>query len=394
MDRRLPRDEDGLAPDRRLRMAVGTGGGAAGGRPEALDAADGGAVERRVFVHATPRVVWATLHDPALTGVLFPELKLGPAAPAWPAAATTRSARARLGLLRDAARVESLEARPESRFRLRVTASGFDSEWSWRLEPVAGGTRVIHGATFEPFDRWTGILVRLGRASLASSGRVAPARAQGTRRGRPARDEPDLGGPAAGPEPRRWAGLSPRRRRNATRPRQVPSGDGSLGHRARRRLRGPAPRLERPAQDGRRPAAGGDDRDARRLRRDRAHRHRHLVARRAAVAAGPGHRARARVGRRRGRLLHPAGGGVPTRRPVGRLPGRARDGAAPGGRHRRRAVRGAAGRCRIDRGRRACSSGSCCSSGRGERSPSPGPAARTPERPPARARSCSPSRRA
>ena len=74
-------------------MAVGTGGGSAGGRPEALDAADGGAVERRVFVHATPRVVWATLHDPALTGVLFPELKLGPAAPAWPAAATTRSAR-------------------------------------------------------------------------------------------------------------------------------------------------------------------------------------------------------------------------------------------------------------------------------------------------------------
>ena len=167
MDRRLPRDEDGLASDRGLRMAVGTGG-AAGGRPEALDAADGGAVERRVFVHATPRVVWATLHDPALTGVLFPELKLGPAAPAWPAAATTRSARARLGLLRDAARVESLEARPEARFRLRVTASGFDSEWSWRLEPVAGGTRVIHGATFEPFDRWTGILVRLGRASLAS----------------------------------------------------------------------------------------------------------------------------------------------------------------------------------------------------------------------------------
>ena len=70
--------------------------------------------------------------------------------------------------VRDSAQVESLEARPDSRFRLRVTASGFDSEWSWRLEPVAGGTKVIHAATFEPFDRWTGILVRLGRASLAS----------------------------------------------------------------------------------------------------------------------------------------------------------------------------------------------------------------------------------
>ena len=149
-------------------MAVGTGGRATGGRPDGFDLADRGGVERRVFVHATPRTVWATLHDPAATGVLFPELRLGPAAPAWPAAATTRTARAQLGLLREMARVESLEARPESRFRVRVTASGFDSEWSWRLEPVAGGTRVIHAATFEPFDRWTGILVRLGRASLAS----------------------------------------------------------------------------------------------------------------------------------------------------------------------------------------------------------------------------------
>jgi carbon monoxide dehydrogenase subunit G len=147
-------------------MAVGTGGGAPGRGADSPS--EHGAVERRVFVHATPREVWATLHDPALTGVLFPELRLGPAAPPWPAAATTRSANARLGLLRDAARVESLEARPESRFRVRVTGSGFDSEWSWRLEPVAGGTRVIHAATFEPFDRWTGILVRLGRASLAS----------------------------------------------------------------------------------------------------------------------------------------------------------------------------------------------------------------------------------
>ena len=149
-------------------MAVGTGGGAAGTRPDGLEPADGGAVERRVFVHASPRIVWATLHDPAATGVLFPELTLGPAAPAWPAAATTRFARARMGLLRDEARVESLEARPEARFRVRVTSSSFDSEWAWRLEPVAGGTRVIHSGTFEPFDRWTGILVRLGRASLAS----------------------------------------------------------------------------------------------------------------------------------------------------------------------------------------------------------------------------------
>ncbi len=186
MDRRLPRDEDGLAPDRRLTMAVGTGG--TGSRRAArVESTDRGPVERRVFVHATPRTVWATLHDPAATSILFPELRLGPAAPPWPAAATTRSARARIGLLREDARVESLEARPDSRFRLRVTASGFESEWSWRLEPVAGGTRVIHAATFEPFDRWTGILVRLGRASLAtrveSHLRVLKERAEAAQRG-------------------------------------------------------------------------------------------------------------------------------------------------------------------------------------------------------------------
>lgn len=139
-----------------------------GGRTEGVGTDDRGSVERRVYVHASPHTVWATLHDPINIAALFPELRLGPAAPAWPAAATTRSARARLGLLRDMAHVESLEARPDSRFRVRVTASGFDSEWSWRLEAVAGGTKVIHAATFEPFDRWTGILVRLGRASLAS----------------------------------------------------------------------------------------------------------------------------------------------------------------------------------------------------------------------------------
>jgi len=31
---------------------------------------------------------------------------------------------------------------------------------------VAGGTRVIHAATFEPNDRWAGMLVRMGRRTL------------------------------------------------------------------------------------------------------------------------------------------------------------------------------------------------------------------------------------
>jgi carbon monoxide dehydrogenase subunit G len=149
-------------------MAIWTRGGSPRGRP-GMDGPR--SVERRVYVHASPRIVWAVLHDPSNAEALFPELSLGPADPAWPAAATMRTARARLGLLRERARAESLEARPAASFRLRVTGSGFTSEWSWHLEPaIAGGTRLVHAATFEPFDLWTGILVRLGRDSL--SGRV------------------------------------------------------------------------------------------------------------------------------------------------------------------------------------------------------------------------------
>ena len=123
-------------------------------------------VERRVFIQASPRVVWATLHDPNALTALVPELRFGPAAPSWPAASTTRTAQAHVGLLRETAHVESLEARPETIFRLRATGSGFESEWVWRLEPVAGGTRGVPGAAVDPFDRWTTILVRLGRRSL------------------------------------------------------------------------------------------------------------------------------------------------------------------------------------------------------------------------------------
>src|SRR4051812_26641120 len=110
-------------------------------------------VERRVFVNAPPRIVWAALHDPANVAALFPELSLGPAEPAWPAAAAVRSGRARLGLLRDAALVESLEARPLTSFRLSVSGESFMSEWRWRFEPRAGGTRVVHGAVLVPVGR-------------------------------------------------------------------------------------------------------------------------------------------------------------------------------------------------------------------------------------------------
>jgi carbon monoxide dehydrogenase subunit G len=124
-------------------------------------------VERRVFVNAPPRAVWSALHDPSNVSALFPELRLGPAEPAWPAAAATRSGLARLGLLRDDATVESLEARPLASFRLRVTGRAFRSEWRWRLEPRAGGTRVVHDAALQPDDRIADWLIRLGRDSLS-----------------------------------------------------------------------------------------------------------------------------------------------------------------------------------------------------------------------------------
>ena len=119
-------------------------------------------------MNASPRVVWATLHDPATAAALFPHLRLDPPTPDWPAAAATRGAHTRLGLLRDAAQVESLEARPLSSFALRVTGAGFSGEFRWWFEPAAGGTRVVHAATFDPYDRWAGLLVRLGRESLAA----------------------------------------------------------------------------------------------------------------------------------------------------------------------------------------------------------------------------------
>jgi carbon monoxide dehydrogenase subunit G len=125
-------------------------------------------VERRVYVRASPRRVWATLHDPDLVRALFAELSVGPADPSWPAAGSLRTGEAHLGLLRTAVRIESIEARPLTAFGIVVAASSFAIEWGWRMEPLAGGTRVIHNGAFETTDRWAGVLVRLGRESIGA----------------------------------------------------------------------------------------------------------------------------------------------------------------------------------------------------------------------------------
>jgi hypothetical protein len=125
-------------------------------------------VERRVYVRAQPRVVWAALHEPTGLASLFPELTLGPASPSWPAGGAERRGEAHLGLLRVPVHVESLEARPYRAFCLAVVGEGFWFEWSWQLEPLAGGSRVVHAGVFSSPDRLAGFLARLGRTSFES----------------------------------------------------------------------------------------------------------------------------------------------------------------------------------------------------------------------------------
>lgn len=123
-------------------------------------------LERLTYVAASPRAVWATLHDPAAQDALYPELRLGPAAPSWPAAGATRSARLRIGLLRVQVRLGSLEARPDARFRIVVVGDGIRLERGWRLEPAAGEGTKVAGSIALTLAGWpTRALVRLGRGS-------------------------------------------------------------------------------------------------------------------------------------------------------------------------------------------------------------------------------------
>ena len=144
-------------------------------------------VERRVYVHAQPRRVWLALHDPAALPNLFPELAFVTVDPTWPAAGAVRRGEAHIGLLRTGVTIESVELRPDSAFTLAVTAREFAIEWAWRLEPSAGGTRVVHRGRFVLRDRWAGLLVRLGRESISALAeshlRALKEQAEGTIRG-------------------------------------------------------------------------------------------------------------------------------------------------------------------------------------------------------------------
>lgn len=131
-------------------------------------------LERRVWVKAPPSVVWSVLHDGHWARTIQRELRLGPAIGAWPGAGAIRPATLQLGLLREPASIESLEARPEARFRYRLVADDLSSEWTWSLEPLAGGTRVVHlvtvdGASALVTSRWTRWLAGLGRESIGGT---------------------------------------------------------------------------------------------------------------------------------------------------------------------------------------------------------------------------------
>jgi hypothetical protein len=127
-----------------------------------------GVLERLTYIQAPLRTVWATLHDPAAQDALFPELRLGPPAPSWPAAGATRSARLRIGLLAANVRLESLEARPSARFQIILVGDGIRLQRGWYLEEVAGGTRVAGTAELTTTGRWTARFIALGRGSAAS----------------------------------------------------------------------------------------------------------------------------------------------------------------------------------------------------------------------------------
>jgi Polyketide cyclase / dehydrase and lipid transport len=124
------------------------------------------AVERRLFVDAPPASVWLALHDPGRVSDQDAILALDPAGPDWPAAGARRSAHLRLGPLPIGAQVESLEARPERRFRVGILGSTIVGERRWEVAPAAGGTRVACAVHLEGRSRIGRAVLRLERRAI------------------------------------------------------------------------------------------------------------------------------------------------------------------------------------------------------------------------------------
>lgn len=124
------------------------------------------AVERRLFVDAPPAAVWFALHDPARSSATDLLLTFDPAGPDWPAAGARRHGRLRLGPVSIGAELESLEARPQRRFRVGITGSTIAGERRWEMAPAAGGTRVACAVYLEGRSRYGRAILRLERRAL------------------------------------------------------------------------------------------------------------------------------------------------------------------------------------------------------------------------------------
>ena len=124
------------------------------------------AVERRLFVDAPPSAVWLALHDPSRSATADILLALDPAGPDWPAAGARRHGRLRLGPLPLAAEIESLEARPQRRFRMGIAGGSVSGERRWELAPAAGGTHVACAVHLQGRSRIGRALLRLERRAI------------------------------------------------------------------------------------------------------------------------------------------------------------------------------------------------------------------------------------
>jgi carbon monoxide dehydrogenase subunit G len=124
------------------------------------------AVERRLFIDAPPAAVWLAIHDPARAATADLLVALDPAGPDWPAAGARRHGRIRLGPVPLHADVESLEARPQRRFRVGIEGSAVAGERRWELAPAAGGTRVACAVHLVGRSRYGRTILRLERRAL------------------------------------------------------------------------------------------------------------------------------------------------------------------------------------------------------------------------------------
>jgi hypothetical protein len=62
--------------------------------------------------------------------------------------------------------LESLEARPQRRFRVGITGTAIVGERRWELAPAAGGTRVASAVHLEGRSRFGRAVLRLERRAL------------------------------------------------------------------------------------------------------------------------------------------------------------------------------------------------------------------------------------